>query len=193
MRFFKRENLEARLFEAVMSGETGRARHWLRKGADTNAVNEQGTPALHAAVSARNGEMVELLTAGGADVDAGNRREETPLHLAADSGDRGIAELLIAKGARIDSRNGKGRTPLHLAALKHHAPMVEALAARGADVAARDRFGETPMQLARHKLANWDKSVSGAGQAFKDTAVLDAAGEGYVTISRILKRHGAKE
>jgi ankyrin repeat protein len=190
MKLFKRENQEEKLFEAVISGLPKKAIRCLKQGAEINAKNEQGNTPVHVAVASRQKEIVGLLAERGTDVNAANPRGDTPLHLAAEADDRDIAELLIAKGADVNARNRQGRTPLHVAAMKHHTSMVESLAAHGADASVKDRSGETALQLARHKLESWDRLTANGAQGYKDTAVLDAAGEGYVTISRILRKHG---
>jgi len=127
------------------------------------------------------------------NVNVRNKSGETPLHVAAVAGSKEVLELLITNGADLNAANPRGRTPLHLAAEKHGKSAVEVLACHGADVNIKDKYGETPLQSARHKLKAWDKITSNAARGYKDTAVLDEASEGFIYISRVLKKHGAAE
>jgi len=112
------------LMDAVMSGKAAVAEALLQRGANVNAVNEQGKTALFLAVD----RPVAL---------RGNEQQD-------------IAVLLLDAGADIEARDTFGRTPLMHAAHAGNADRVRVLLARGADVRARSKDGHfSPLSDAR--------------------------------------------
>ncbi len=109
------------LVSAVDAGSLAQIRRLIAQGADVNAVNDFGEPALERAVQAGNSDAARLLLARGADVNRGSRRG-TPLVVAAegDHGDKSIAlcRLLLAHGADPNADT-------------HRVPLVAALGALG--------------------------------------------------------------
>jgi ankyrin repeat protein len=133
------------LHRAVESGDVGRVRQLLERGADPNAVDGEGNGALHVVVSSRPsdaylaGPVATLVTDGRLAV-LGQISERVQ-----------AARLLIATGAKVDLQNRVGRTPLHLAALTPAEPaLLGLLLEKGADCNAIDGSDKTPLELARH-------------------------------------------
>lgn len=86
---------------AAFFGHADTVRFLLEVGADVQAVarNEMRIQPLHAAVAARNAEIVRDLLAAGADVHARQQENVTPLAAAQQNGDAEIEALLRAAGA----------------------------------------------------------------------------------------------
>ncbi len=89
----------------------------IKKGADVNAVSENGWWPLGLAVNRGHLEMVSRLLAAGAQVDRPDKATRlTPLHSPPLKGYGKICALLIDKGADVNVQGPEGRTPLYYAA-----------------------------------------------------------------------------
>lgn len=104
----------------------------IKKGADVNIEDNEGSTPLHNASEARdrfvsdevddNGEffkVVALLIQKGAKINSLNSKGLTPLHQAAFTGDYKIIELLLTNGADPNIKNKNGETPLDLLDLEY--------------------------------------------------------------------------
>ncbi|KAK7872071.1 hypothetical protein R5R35_004556 [Gryllus longicercus] len=92
----------------------------LERGADVNAINDQGRAAIHyAAACDSTGRSVRLLIGAGADVDARDGTGATPLHWAAFNGNETAVRALLAAGAKSYrsgwSEEWTGKTPFDVA------------------------------------------------------------------------------
>ena len=93
----------------------------INKGADVNAVSENGWWPLGLAVNRGHLEMVSRLLAAGAQVNRQDKESQlTPLHMAALKGYGKICALLIEKGADVNAKGPDGRTPLYYATRYRH-------------------------------------------------------------------------
>jgi predicted Fe-Mo cluster-binding NifX family protein len=131
------KDIDRNLLEAVQDGDIGQVQALIEKGADVNAMDEDGMTALAWAVQLDDRGMAELLIAKGADVEKGGKAFKAPLHVAANWGKMAMAELLLSKGADIEVRDRNGWTPLHWAAFEGGGEMVQLLVSRGAEKNAR--------------------------------------------------------
>ena len=93
---------EDRLRSAAIDGNIEAVKRRLAAGANVNAPNTYGWPALYYASSRGHKEIVELLIANGADVNEPNRYGWTALYFASSRGHKEIVELLIANGAYVN-------------------------------------------------------------------------------------------
>lgn len=118
----------------------------ISQGADPNAVNENGEPALIQAIRDQSLSVFDALVDNPkTKVDAVNRTNETPLMYIAIIGDVPRAKKLVARGAKV---NRLGWTPLHYAASKGHTEMVEYLLGKGAYPNAPAPDGSSPLLMA---------------------------------------------
>ena len=154
------------LVDAVRRGDAAVARAELQKGADVNAVEPDGTSALHWAAYRNDADLAEALIRAGARVETANRYGVRPLSLASQGGYAAIVTILLAAGADPNIALPSGETPLMAAARSGSVRSVEALLARGAAVDARE-------------------------PARSQTALMWAAAEGHVDVVRALARAGA--
>jgi len=122
----------------------------LSKGADTNAVAQEGHTVASAAVytSAERGtpdvELLRLLVARGMKLNALASEKMSPLTLSVLSGDPRLVDVLLTLGA--DPNFAEGVPALHAAATEDSA-LVRILLRRGAQVD-REFEGVTPLYLA---------------------------------------------
>lgn len=87
---------------ACFFGYPDSARLLIDAGADVLAVahNAMQIQPIHAAVAARNADIVRMLIAAGADVNARQQDDFTPLAAARQNQDQVIEEMLVAAGAK---------------------------------------------------------------------------------------------
>src|SRR5688572_18948800 len=85
----------ATLLDAAAAGDVVAVRALLKQGHDVNAPGEDGATALHWAVRADAGAVVEALLAGGADVSAKNALGVSPISIAASDGNVPLLRRLL--------------------------------------------------------------------------------------------------
>ncbi len=94
-----RFGIDRDFIEGIKKGHVAIAQAFLANGADVNARDAGGGPALHWAVGGGKSEIVSLVLAHGADLTARDRHGQTALGLAIKRGQRHIADLLRRAGA----------------------------------------------------------------------------------------------
>jgi uncharacterized protein len=143
--------------DAVMKGDKVALRALLQQKADVNALQADGSSALHWAVYRDDVEAVDLLINAGTKVDTKNREGVTPLHMASLYGNSKIMSRLLKAGADAKQRGPAGETMLMLAARNGNPDAITLLLASGADVNAKEPLrGTTALMWAveqRHPAA----------------------------------------
>src|SRR4249919_3754369 len=84
---------------AAQEKDIGALRALVQRRIDVNAVQPDGTTALHWAVVWNNAEAISLLLRAGADVKARNRYGATPPCQAVSAGSEAMVESLLKAGA----------------------------------------------------------------------------------------------
>ena len=140
---------EARLVDAVKSGNRQAVKTLLKNRADVNAAETDGTTPLEWAVRADDLETARLLLAAGANPNAANRYGVTPLSLAATNRSPAMVEALLKAGADPKAKLPGGQTILMTAARTGNPDVMKLLLDRGVDVNAReDTYGEMALMWA---------------------------------------------
>jgi ankyrin repeat protein len=136
------------LLDAAKSGDTAAVRELVRRGADVNAAEADGTTALHWASYRDDPDSVDLLLRGGARVNAATDLGVTPLWAASQNGSERVVTRLLAAGANPNAALTAGETPLMVAARGGHAGVVARLLAKGANVNAQGARRQTALMWA---------------------------------------------
>jgi ankyrin repeat protein len=140
---------EPPLVSALKRGQVEVAHTLVKRGADVNASEMDGTTALHWAVRSGDVETTALLIRHGANVTAPNRYGATPLWLAAGSGNTALVDMLLAAGADAKATIGDGETVLMAAARTNAGQAIRSLIKHGADPNATERwYGQTALMWA---------------------------------------------
>ena len=119
-----------------------------RPGVDINAVEADGTTALHWASFRNDAESVGRLIQAGADVNVANDLGVTALWAASLNGSEEVVENLLAAGADPNKTLRHGETPLMAASRSGNPVVVEALLTHGADPNATGPRDQTALMWA---------------------------------------------
>lgn len=185
----------ATIYTAARDGDLPTVQTLVVQGADVNAVNENGSTALHFAADKGRAEVVRFLLDRGASVNVKAKSGSTPLLLAAQAGSLETVRLLLDHGAEINVETGAGQghfnwSPLSAAVNANTREVVDLLLSRGADpnlpngaplgLAANKRNREMIRLLLEH-----------GASAGKEHALRLMALHGDVEAVRLLLDHGA--
>ena len=182
-------------------------------GASVNAVNNDGSGALHCS---RSKECTELLIHEGADVNLKDHNGFTSLHSAiinyeckkgetplikatSDSGAQQI-QLLLEKGANVNAFDSSGRNALYHAAKRGNNVILQLLLSRGADVNAVDLNNKKEYSLIAAATKGDEECIKTLLQAgadvnatgsYNSTALTSAANHGHDKCVKLLLEAGA--
>lgn len=118
----------------------------ISKGANVNAFDVNGGPALNSAVLWA--DMTQLMIDAGANVNEAGKTDMTPLMMAAMMSAPESMKILIAAGADPKFKMKNGMSVLHYATWRSNcAECVQLLVDNGADVNLKDKNGETPITI----------------------------------------------
>src|SRR5262245_38221631 len=101
---------DLRLIDAVRKGHGPGVRSLLQQRVNVNAIEADGTTALHWAARLDDVETAKVLIRAGANSKASNRYGVTPLSLASINGSSTMIELLLTAGADPNTSMGDGET-----------------------------------------------------------------------------------
>jgi ankyrin repeat protein len=188
-----------RLIDAIKANDAATVRALIDARAEVNAVQADGTTALHWAVDRDAVDTVRLLIRAGANVKAANRYGATPLWQAALNGNAAIIGMLLEAGADAAAASAEGETALMVAARTGRIEAVEALLARGADPNVQESWrGQTALMWAAAEgharviaalVARRADVTTRSNGGF--TALLFAAREGRIAAVEALLKAGA--
>ncbi|RMF10289.1 MAG: ankyrin repeat domain-containing protein [Alphaproteobacteria bacterium] len=120
------------------------------KGANVNARDDDGVPALVIAAEMRQPGVVKFLIEQGAHVNATTEREkETALMRAVAAGDKTSVAVLLYYGADPNMGDRLGETALMKAARTGKSEIVDLLIEAGADLHLGDNTGLTALDYAK--------------------------------------------
>jgi ankyrin repeat protein len=130
--------------DAAMRGDHAAVRAALARKADVNAVQTDGTTALHWAVERDDAELTDMLLKAGARVSTRTREGVTPLQLAAINGSAAMLDRLLKAGADPNlPLTPAGDSALMMAARTGKTDALRLLVESGANVNAKESWGGT--------------------------------------------------
>jgi ankyrin repeat protein len=136
------DELQKRLFEAVMRRDVKELNEYLEMGVTPDSKNSNSRTALMVAAEMNDTLAMRYLLHYGADISATDCFGRTALHI---TDDLEATYILLTQGANVHSRDQLGRTPIHYA---YDPDVIELLVTNGSAVNDRDENGETPLHHA---------------------------------------------
>jgi ankyrin repeat protein len=136
------------LLDAAKSADADTVRALLRKDADVNAADADGTTALNWASYRDDIAIADLLIRAGARVNAATDLGVTPLWTASLNGSEPMVRRLLLAGANPNAALLLGETPVMVASRSGYPAVVEQLVAKGANVNATATRGQTALMWA---------------------------------------------
>jgi ankyrin len=136
------------IIEAAKNADQAAVRALIAKGADVNAVEPDGTTALHWASYRDDVESADAMLRAGAKVNSANDLGATPLWIASLNGSAAMVRRLLQAGANPNAALLLGETPVMVASRSGSTEVVEQLLAKGANVNARAARGQTALMWA---------------------------------------------
>ncbi|MBL6612739.1 MAG: ankyrin repeat domain-containing protein [Reyranella sp.] len=140
---------DAQVFVAITQRDFDILRELLRHGANPNAINGAGIPALAMAIASGSTDPVQALLEAGADPKALIKEHNSMLMAAAGVGTADQARMLLDKGADPNARNDYGGTALMIAALKGKPDQMRLLLEHGAWPYPMNSDGTSALELVR--------------------------------------------
>jgi uncharacterized protein len=129
--------------DAVMKQDGGQVVRLLKSKADVNAVQPDGSTALHWASYEADARTTALLLKAHANPNVRTVTGVTPLELACESGNVEVVKLLLKGGADPNATLSHGETPLMMAARTGSVPILELLVRKGVNVDAKEQLRGT--------------------------------------------------
>ena len=136
------------LLEAAKQADVAAVRALLEQGAAVDAIEGDGTTALHWASYHDEIATVQRLLTAGADVNVANDLGVTPLWTASQNGSEELVRILLTAGANPNLALLSGETPVMVAARSGVREVVGLLVAHGAALEARGSRGQTALMWA---------------------------------------------
>lgn len=173
-------NADNELLTAVIRDDAAALRSLVAAGANPNAVDGGGQPAISRALFQESYDAaMALARMPQLDVHRRNRAGETGLMIAALKGREDIVRVLLERGAAADP---EGWTPLHYAAAGGSRALVALLLARGVRIDPRAPNGRTPLMMAAAYAD--EEIVDDLLRAGADPAARDGQGLGAADLAR---------
>jgi ankyrin repeat protein len=192
------------LINALVHRDLAAVSRSLASGADVNACDPRGMPALAIAVSHKFIPAVADLLQAGADPDTRFTDSARKMYngavsqLAAANGSLEALELLATSNAKLNAQDATGLTPLMCASFMGNTAVVNFLVAQGVSLEMRDERGYTALTFAANagKLVEVERLLAaGADPNARDiegsTPIMFAAQHAYNECVRALLSAGA--
>ena len=159
---YEQERLDSELMSTVRSGSTIMVEVHLSRGANPNATDADGLPAIISAAYSRNAGHIRALVAAGAEVNTKDKDGRTALMFCVEGFANDAVDALLECGADPNLKDNSGNTALMYTAEFGQVDMVERLVRGGADVLSLNNDGESACDLLRKRGSTFrDEFVDG--------------------------------
>ena len=192
------DQLNYELLVFAYEGEAENIKLWIEKGADVNAVSENGISALMYAVQQGHLLAVKTLVANGAKIDYQPYGDVSALSTAVINNKIDIVDYLLFKSAKVNIKDDRNITPLMYAAAYGYYNITQLLIKYKADVNLKDQYGNDALMLSLlyNHAEIFDYLIeSGANINSKDnrgfSSMHVAAQNGMVYYIKLLNYYGA--
>ena len=122
------------LSKAIKAGDAHLLGRLVTIGASINERDENGSSALHVALTSKHLEMAEWIIEHGGKVSKANKLGQTPLHIAAANDWTSMAFKLLEAGASVEACDHEGNSPLSVASQRGNSELCCELVRYGAKV-----------------------------------------------------------
>lgn len=139
------------LIRAVQDEYTHQVMELLRRGADVDQAEDDGTTALHVAVLRNREDIIDQLLKAGANPNALNEHGENVLFLVNDKDDNDLIKFVLQIGADINQVDRDGNTPLIRFANWDEDDRLKFFVDAGADLNVQNSDGNTALMVAARK------------------------------------------
>lgn len=140
--------------KAVKADDRKEIRDRQRKGANVNAKDGDGLPAMMIAAEQGNVGLMRFIFELGVNIDGrAEDRRDTALMRRAEIGDMESVSFLVTNGADVNLKDRGGETALMKAARARKRRVVELLIDSGADINETDYTGRTALNYAEEGRA----------------------------------------
>jgi len=141
------QTIDAQLVQAAYDGNEASVIDLLNQGANPNALDNNGYPALIYACAYGYEGIVEALLDKTAAINT-KYNEVYPIFAAVRNDNKTTIQMLLDKGAYINVKDSEGYTPLMFAAQEGYAQTVQFLLNKGASIDTETNNGHTALSIA---------------------------------------------
>ena len=122
------------LLKAVKNREIQKIEDLIQKGADANARDKDGNPAIVLAARTNSPVSIDLLVGGGADINSLNNSGNSALMVAAKRGILNTMQILLNHGAALEIENTSGMTAIEIASRNQQIEAARLLRSSGSQI-----------------------------------------------------------
>ncbi len=141
------QSIDAQLVQAAYDGDEATFTSLLNQGANVNATDANGYPALIYACAYGYENIAKLLIEHHAKINT-KYNEVYPIFAAVRNDNTSTIQMLLTAGAYLNVEDSAGYTPLMYAAQEGYTQTAEFLINKGADINAESNNGHTALSIA---------------------------------------------
>lgn len=158
---YEQRRLDSDLMGAVRLGNTTHVEIYLSQGANPNATDDSGLPAIISAAYSRHAGHIRALAAAGADVNTKDKHGKTALMYCVECFAEDAVDALLECGADPNIQDNDGNAALMYTAEFGQVNMVDRLLKAGADVLMLNKDSDSACDLLRKNGTTLRDEIAG--------------------------------